>query len=643
MTKVQPSMCLKVKKGTFFMPETDRVYFRNNAGSFRMEGPMIQQWIEKLIPMLNGSHSMESLTDGLPNPYRERLYEIIDTLYQNGFLLDVSQVRPHDLREQVVGAFASQIEYLESFVASPAYHFQQFRQKKVLAIGEGTMVTGLVSAMLQSGLADVSVFLTGPKKTNVHRLSELETAARKIDPDVSVNIFVEKESFSWAEEIDSYDAVLYVSQEGKVEELQSIMNQCLEKKKGFLPAMILGDYGIAGPYIDEASDKAWESAWRSLPHHMKSGSPSLNASSPAQSMLSTILVFELFKKMTGIKEPHQTNHVYLMNLETLEGRWHPFKPHPLATKSISTEKMNPGGEGSTQKKDQNEWLYYFSELTASPLGIFHHWEEKDLEQNPLSQCAVQVVHVRTQQLNPEIIAGGRTHEEARREAALMGVEAYVKPLKRDILQSFDPHAEEPQTVSENTFHIGAGETRTEACLRALQKVVENVWMMQDHHKVKKARKITLNKIEDEHCRYYWQVLKTMDKEPELAISEDGFGFPVVWVKTLNSKWRGTIALDQTLAVRQALLLLVMEQQNHGLPSAYSFLSCSQLYFENESPDVFDLPSMEAEDNQKLLRSAVAQLEKRRNKPSFVKISMDPFERDGMIELYGVWVDKEESQ
>ncbi|MYL51671.1 bacteriocin maturation protein [Halobacillus litoralis] len=639
MTKVQPSMCLKVKKGTFFMPETDRVYFRNNAGSFRMEGPMIQQWIEKLIPMLNGSHSMESLTDGLPNPYRERLYEITDTLYQNGFLLDVRQERSHDLKDQVVQAFAPQIEYLESFVDSPAYHFQQFREKKVLAIGEGTMVTGLVSALLQTGLADVSVFLTDPKKTNVHRLSELETAARKIDPDVSVNLFAEKESFSWADEIDPYDAVLYVSQEGKVEELQSIMNHCLEKKKGFLPAAVLGAYGIAGPYIDEASEKGWESAWRSLPDHMKSESPSLNASSPAQSMLSTILVFELFKKIIGVQEPHQNDHVYLMNMETLEGRWHPFKPHPLATKNMTTEKRNPQEEESLNpKKDQNEFLYYFGELTASPLGIFHHWEEKDLEQLPLSQCSVQVVHVRSQQLSPEIIAGGRTHEEARREAGLLGVEAYVKPLKREILQNSGPH-----TVSYDTFHIGAGEGQTEACLRALQKAVENHWMIQDHHKIKKARKVTLNKIEDEHCRYYWQVLKTMDKEPQLAFSKDGFGFPVVWVKTLDSIWRGTVALDLTLAVRQALFLLLMEQQNHGLPSAYSFLSCSELYFERETMNALEIPSIATGNNIQVLDQAITQLEKRQHQPSFVKISMDPFERDGMIDLYGVWMERGDGQ
>ena len=89
MVNVHPSMCLKLKKGTFFMPEPSSVYFRNNSGSFRMEGSTIHQWIEKLIPMYTGEYSLASLTDGLPQPYRDRVYEITDSLFTNGFLRDV--------------------------------------------------------------------------------------------------------------------------------------------------------------------------------------------------------------------------------------------------------------------------------------------------------------------------------------------------------------------------------------------------------------------------------------------------------------------------------------------------------------------------------------------------------------------------
>ena len=50
MANLNPSMRLKVKRDTFFLPDPNRgVYFRNNISSFRMEGSGIDQWVEKLI------------------------------------------------------------------------------------------------------------------------------------------------------------------------------------------------------------------------------------------------------------------------------------------------------------------------------------------------------------------------------------------------------------------------------------------------------------------------------------------------------------------------------------------------------------------------------------------------------------------
>ena len=58
MTNLTPSMRLKVKRDTFFLPDSNSgVYFRNNISSFRMEGQEIDQWIEKLVPMFNGKYS----------------------------------------------------------------------------------------------------------------------------------------------------------------------------------------------------------------------------------------------------------------------------------------------------------------------------------------------------------------------------------------------------------------------------------------------------------------------------------------------------------------------------------------------------------------------------------------------------------
>jgi hypothetical protein len=50
MTNLTPAARLKVKGDTFFLPvPNDNVYFRNNVGTFRMKGEMIDWWIEKLI------------------------------------------------------------------------------------------------------------------------------------------------------------------------------------------------------------------------------------------------------------------------------------------------------------------------------------------------------------------------------------------------------------------------------------------------------------------------------------------------------------------------------------------------------------------------------------------------------------------
>src|SRR3954449_9785920 len=103
MTKLNSSTRLKVKRDTFFLPDPKGgVYFRNNLSSFRLEGGTIYQWIEKLMPMFNGEQTLGDLTEGLTAPYRNRIYEIGETLYKNGYIRDVSQDSPHQLNNQVL-------------------------------------------------------------------------------------------------------------------------------------------------------------------------------------------------------------------------------------------------------------------------------------------------------------------------------------------------------------------------------------------------------------------------------------------------------------------------------------------------------------------------------------------------------------
>ena len=640
MTTIKPSMLLKVKKGTFFMPDSNgSVYFRNNAGSFRMEGSTIYQWVEKLLPMLNGENSLAALTDGLPPLHRDRVYEITDVLYKNGFLRDVTSDLPHHLQPETVENFASQIEYLESFGDSAAWRFQHYREQKVLAVGQGSMFIGLVSAMLQSGLCRFQACVTDENKTNRARLTELEASAREKDSEVSIEWEVKKDATSWAEKIDAFDTIYYVSENGDTEELRQILHACQEKKKLFIAAFFHKGVGYAGPIISPDSTNCWESAWRSI-HHSERNEVLDNypISLPAQAMLSNVLVFEGLKKVTEINEVHHNNHLFLLDSETLEGNWHAYKPHPIVKGKISVDVDKVDKESlelyeEEGKRTQNELFYYFSELTSRQSGIFHHWEEGSLNQLPLSQCEIQTADITSNpsSLFPSITIAAMTHEEARREAGLKGIEQYVSPLKNEISTVSADHYEWKNSGTPSLY-LGAGGSAREAVYRALKNMIDLEGKELVEAGNKSVTALELNEIDDDPCRFYFQSLATMNKIPELALGEDNNGFPVVWVKWEEQRWLGSSGFNLTLALREALRLAVMRAQNGTTSPIPNAPLAHNLMFEETTSR--SIPAFEMNDEQ-LIHSVFHRLEQNNKELSIVKVFISPFSEDGYIDIYGV--------
>ncbi|MFK3959956.1 putative thiazole-containing bacteriocin maturation protein [Pseudalkalibacillus hwajinpoensis] len=625
MMNIHPSMRLKLKKGTFFMPEpSGSVYFRNNSGSFRMEGTTIHQWIEKLIPMYNGEYSLASLTDGLSKPYRDRVYEITDSLFTNGFLRDVSQDRPHQLKPSVVEKFASQIEYIESFCDSGAYRFQQYREQNLLVIGEGEMLIGLASSLLTSGLPRFHALLTD-EQTSEHRIKELETAARKSDPEVSIDVILKRAPISWEKQIEPFDAIVYVSSEATIQELRNLLHACKEKKKPFLPAICTKGVGMAGPVVTTDSG-CWESAWRSLHHESHNTS---FFSPPAGAMLSNVIVFEWFKKSTGVPA-HSNNQVFLLNLETLEGKWHSYQPHPLVSGKIEVETVSMQISEKVEKKDTNDLLYYFSQLTSSEIGIFHKWEEGELSQLPLAQCEIQAVNVKSAGSSSLIIAA-LTHEGARREAGMRGIEEYVLSLKEEITSSLPPPYQKA-TYSPTDLHIGAGETFVEAISRALQTMLEEEWNQKADQSMENLSKFAVQSVEDYVCRYYLKVLNTMKKVPDLGLGKDTNGLPVVWRKAEDKRWYGSVGLTLVLALRKALLQAVQEAQNKTISAALSF---STIPFQDKPIQSIAIPAYDANVQADVLRSVITLFEQQGKELSFVKVNLETFKKDGEVDIYGV--------
>jgi putative thiazole-containing bacteriocin maturation protein len=654
MTNLTPSMRLKVKRDTFFLPDSNSgVYIRNNLSSFRMEGSMIDKWVEKLIPMFNGEYTLGDLTDGLPGPYRDRVYEIAEVLYRNGFVRDVSQDRPHQLADHILKKYASQIEFLDSFGDSGAYRFQAYRQAKVLAVGSGPFFISLVFALIESGLPKFHVLVTETVPTNRQRIVELVLHARKTDPEVVIEeVTLQKEGErSWRQIVQPFDSILYVSQDRDVEELRLLHTVCREEKKMFLPAICLKQVGLAGPLVSPDSEGCWESAWRCLHQSALSKDQPLDTfSSTAGAMLANVIVFELFKKVTGVTESEQKNQFFLLDLDTLEGNWHSFMPHPLVTGRVTAEWVQDFDlrlEQRASRGEPSELFLYFSQLTSEKSGIFHIWEEGNLKQLPLAQCRVQTIDPLSEgpaELLPSIVCTGLTHQEARREAGLAGIEVYVSRMISELVTALPPLQQVDSTMVEpqEFIGVGAGETFAEGVCRGLQKYLAEELSKQQIAQKNSVSRVQLSTVEDERCRFYLQALTTMQGAPIIGLGEKVAGFPVVWVGT-NGRWYGSVGLNITLALQKALQQALMKAQNEVDCLTIQALEVSSVPLEKKVPLSLLIPTCEETTQSEVLQSAMQVLERNHKRLLVFELALEPFLRKELAGVFGVLVREEESR
>ncbi|MDE5414242.1 putative thiazole-containing bacteriocin maturation protein [Alkalihalobacterium chitinilyticum] len=653
MTKLNASTRLKVKKDTFYIPDQEGgVYFRNNESSFRLKGSTIYQWIETLMPMFNGEQTLGDLTKGLTEPYKKRVYEIGETLYENGFLRDISQDRPHQLNRTVVEKYASQIEFIESFVDSGAYHFQEYRQAKILAVGAGPILVSLVGALLESGLPKFHYISTQSTPPNLARIDEMVENARKDDSEVEVKeISFQKGEYrsAWKEVVQPYDCVLYVSQDGNVHEIMDLNLVCKEERKVFLPAVCLEQVGLAGPMVHQGSDGCWESAWRRLHQSaVQETEKSANFSSTAGSMLANVLVFEFFKKAVGIASQTQKNQIYFLDLETLEGNWLSYLTHPLVLSSHLTPRLIEDldlriKQEVNRNSSPSTVLEYFSRLTSEEAGIFHSWEERDLPQLPLAQCYVQAVNPMSDgpaTLLSEVVCAGFTHEQAKRQAGLTGIEMYVSQLiePREKRYKNDQMDSSISSIPESFMGIGAGQTIEEAVCRGLQNYLDEILRERKVDQPNLLFELEPESIEDQQVRYYLNALTTLNGLPKIDLREDILGFPVIRIKS-NGRRYTRAGLNRTLALRYALEQALLNTQDEVNSLVRDETVPAE--FVNKKKSKLNIPSCDGMTPLELLQSSIQLLKQNRKRLDIYDLSFEPFLQEELAGVFGVKVREEE--
>ena len=627
-------MCLKVNRDTFFLPDPSKgVYLRNNLTSLRMEGGTIDKWIEKLIPVFDGTRTLEYITNDLPESFQNRVYEIAQILYQNGFVRDVSQDLPNKLPKTIINKYASQIEYLDSISGSGGYRFQTYRQAKVIVVASGPLLLSFIISLLKSGLPNLSIVITDYPQTNLQRIKEILSEVRKSEPEIEINI-INPNNNSWIEILEPYDSVLYGLKDGDLEQLRLIQAICKERNKFFFPVTILNDLAFAGPLVDIELEGCWESAFRRI--HLSPSEKNNSFSPTAGALLANLAVFELFKKITGIRNVNKDKIFYLLNLETLEGNWHTFLPHPLVTGQVYAKPIKDYQSLLENRKNEKHDLHsLFIRLTSKESGIFNIWEEEDLRQLPLSQCRIQVadpLSAGPAQLYTKFVCSGLTHEEARLEAGLFGIETYIRGFA-------DGHILKKQLNTFTSIGIGTGETTVEGLFRALNNWLSEEFLKQEDSQVVLVSKLEVRKMGDKRCRFFFQALTTLGSELEIYQGKGFTGFPVVWIGS-NGHWYGSTGLNLTMAMSKALQLTLMNAQNkESFRTPYGIVA-SSVKIQNKSFNI-SVPSFEDRTLKDIILSALLILKQNKKKVFIFDLNLEPIFKERTAGIYGLLVREEE--
>lgn len=426
------------------------------------------------------------------------------------------------------------------------------QEESVLAIGSGPILLSLSESWIDSGLSNFSAIITSSQPTDTMKLTKRWEHALRYDPDASLNIHVAAADgdLDWRAVVRPYSLILYVSQNGDLMELRKIEQACMAEKKLMLPAVVISGMGLVGPLLFPDGSGRWDSAWRRIHSTVFSEDQPEFISTTVVSLLSDLLVHEGRKVARGEEQLECRGQCYILHPVTLTGSWHPIHSHPLvsAYEAIRPVKnIQLALETSHEPTDPYEWFSWFTQLTSDVTGIFYVWEEADLIQLPLAQCLVQPVDPLSAgpaRLMPVIVRNGLTHEEARRESGLAGLEAYAARLMPRLLSGLCSYQHE-------RIGIGVGFSVAEAVGRGLRACLTNELDKRSLSDGRSVTRLKCTQIEDVRCRFYLQAISIMDGEPLIAAGEPLFGFPVVWVYS-DSSWYGSVDMNFTLALRQSL-------------------------------------------------------------------------------------------
>ncbi|MGW3773823.1 hypothetical protein [Actinomadura verrucosospora] len=312
--------------------------------------PGALRWIERLMPHLDGRHTLAELTADLP-PDRARYVERLVTA-----LLDADAVRgaaeamfdPGDSPQGAAAAHRGETTFLSYFSDAGPQAFQRYRDSTALVLGAGPLLPAALRAAYRTGLRKVHAVVTAESPTDEEALY---TAARtgtvtRGGPPACISWYqgVAETEAELARLLGSPDLIVHCAGRPLPERARLIDRLC-ERGGAIVVQMLLagddvwlGQAGCPGPGRPGAS-AALHRLTRPGDEHAPSGQRAAERAGVAAA--ANRAVHDLFRRATNVAPSSDRPHLTRVTGQGLDGGVHHFLPHPLASPAAppSTEEF----------------------------------------------------------------------------------------------------------------------------------------------------------------------------------------------------------------------------------------------------------------------------------------------------------------
>ncbi|WP_270168060.1 hypothetical protein [Paenibacillus sp. SYP-B4298] len=152
----------KLKALVYYAPTSDGVVIRSWSDEFVLKGKNMYDWMERLVPYLNGEQTVEQLTAALSEAHKQTIEQLLQELVSRSVVVDAAADAQVKLSPRELELYKQTLLFLECQCDEGREKFRFFRKSRVLLLGRGAVHASLVRSLLRmarsSAMAQIQRF-----------------------------------------------------------------------------------------------------------------------------------------------------------------------------------------------------------------------------------------------------------------------------------------------------------------------------------------------------------------------------------------------------------------------------------------------------------------------------------------------------